>query len=323
MLESALGVLGILVSILFFFVGYRQTVGAKKERIAACNSDVERILVRRIVLEGYQPGRSDLTRLIDGKARDFRVRSGDLLSEGQIMNTVYTRVVESDLIPADKRVEILGRIMRSVLDAEASPVEEERVGEGDVTSKATVALAVLGGVASVVGGLVTTLPEIANLDTDYPTLFRTAALTAGVSIGLIATWIVWYRFRASQEALSSKAGEREYYLRFEHDVLNVLRRLRVSVRPTKAAEGGDFIVQAGGKKIVVEVKAWARPVPQRVLAEVAERTRRAAQQSGSTEAVLVVPSTDGWEVSPEALHEVKLFGLDEFREYIRGQATAA
>ncbi len=45
-------VLGIVVSVGLFLIGYRQTVGARKERVTNANQEVEKILVRRIVLEG-------------------------------------------------------------------------------------------------------------------------------------------------------------------------------------------------------------------------------------------------------------------------------
>jgi len=79
-----LGIGGIVVSIVLFLIGYRQTVGAKKERIKLANEDIEKILVRRIVQESITPSVVDLSRLLEGKARDFRVRVGDLLSESQI-----------------------------------------------------------------------------------------------------------------------------------------------------------------------------------------------------------------------------------------------
>ena len=37
----ALGSLGIIVSIILFLIGYRQTVGAKKERISSANTEIE------------------------------------------------------------------------------------------------------------------------------------------------------------------------------------------------------------------------------------------------------------------------------------------
>jgi len=68
--DSLLGILGIAVSVVLFLIGYRQTVGAKKERVAAADSEIEKILVRRIVLEGYVLKTADIERLAEGKARD-------------------------------------------------------------------------------------------------------------------------------------------------------------------------------------------------------------------------------------------------------------
>ena len=48
MSDYFLGVLGIVISVGLFFLGYRQTVGAKKERIINANGEVEKILVRRV-----------------------------------------------------------------------------------------------------------------------------------------------------------------------------------------------------------------------------------------------------------------------------------
>ena len=90
-----LSILGIAVSIMLFLIGYRQTIGAKKERIKSANSEVEKIMVRRIVLESYTAKPIDIARLIEGKARDFRVKVGDLLSDSQIMNCIYTRILET------------------------------------------------------------------------------------------------------------------------------------------------------------------------------------------------------------------------------------
>src|SRR5262252_670789 len=144
MLDSFLGAAGILVSILLFLIGYRQTVGAKKERIRSANADVEKILVRRVVLEGYTPSRSDVARLLQGKARDFRVSDDELLSEAQMLNTIYTRIVESDLIPTDQREQILKRIAPGLAESEATPVDEDAARASSVARMLRTSTALLG-----------------------------------------------------------------------------------------------------------------------------------------------------------------------------------
>ncbi len=51
MMGDALSVFGIAISIALFIVGYRKTVGARNERVLAANRDLERVVLRRMVLE--------------------------------------------------------------------------------------------------------------------------------------------------------------------------------------------------------------------------------------------------------------------------------
>jgi hypothetical protein len=87
--------------VLTFLVGYRQTVGARRERVGSANLDLSRILLRRVVLEGFCPTSDDIERLRDGKSREFRVAAPDLLSSAELMNTVYTHVFENDCQPSE------------------------------------------------------------------------------------------------------------------------------------------------------------------------------------------------------------------------------
>src|SRR5947208_416744 len=90
----ALGLLGIIVSLVLFLVGYRQTIGARKERISSANVAVERILIRRIVHEEYNPTLAEVTRLLEGKAQDLRVRAESLFDETQVLTAAFTRIME-------------------------------------------------------------------------------------------------------------------------------------------------------------------------------------------------------------------------------------
>src|ERR1043165_6787136 len=116
--KTGLGLAGIGLAVFLFLIGYRQTVGARKERVRASNVDVQKILLRRVVLERYAPNVADIARIIEGKAREFRVRPDDLLSEEQILNGLYTSVVESDLIPPEQRREAIDRISQAFAEAE-------------------------------------------------------------------------------------------------------------------------------------------------------------------------------------------------------------
>jgi HJR/Mrr/RecB family endonuclease len=329
MLDTFLAVLGILVSFILFFIGYRQTVGAKKERIAACNTELEKILLRRIVLEGYTPTRIDIERLVEGKARDFRVHSDDLLSVAQILNSVYTRIVESDLIPAEQRHSITERITPTLAESEAKPVEdvERTLAERHrFLSATTAAVGVMAVLASTVGALITALPDLANLDTTQPTLFKTFLATAAASLAVITLFVVSYRIRASQEDVATKGTEVEQYVRFESLVASALRKLGFAIRPTPPSYLGDFLVERDGKKYVVEVKSWPRRVPTRVLAELAERLKRTAGEVGADEVLIVTQSPLLEAVGTLQIPGVQFLTVKELGTYLkqrRGGPNAA
>lgn len=91
--------IGIAVSILLFWLSYRQTIGAKKERTKNANKSLHRAVMRRMVLEDYTPKYKNISRVLEGKAREFNTSANDMLSEEQVLNSIYTEVFDSDLIP--------------------------------------------------------------------------------------------------------------------------------------------------------------------------------------------------------------------------------
>jgi len=129
MIDYWLPLLGIFVSIILSMWGYRQIVGARRERIRAANSELEKVLIRRIVLESYQPIVDDLSRLIGGKAREHRIKRGDLLSETQLLETVFTKITESDFMTQDRRNEVLERLSSVFNKVEKVTEEETRIME--------------------------------------------------------------------------------------------------------------------------------------------------------------------------------------------------
>ena len=319
-MDYLLAGLGIFVSVTLFVLGYRQTIGAKKERVIAANAALERVLVRRVVLEKYAPKEFEIGRLIEGKARDHRVRATDLHSETQILNTVYTRIMESDLIPAQQREEILSRVEPALAESESAPVQEEALAEVSssarrlrATTAATMLMALL---ASTIGGFVTIIPEIRELEPKIREFFPTIMATASVSLAIISLFFVITRLRASTEETTNKAAELTKYIQFESEVRKTIQGSASIVAEPPGFDGGiDFLVTAGDKIIAVETKMWSRRVPSSILKKSIERVRDAAAQLKANEAVIVtaasIPSIDLQEESG-----VKVMTLKEFRNYI-------
>ena len=124
MVNYWLPLLGIFISIVLSLWGYRQIVSARRERIRAANSELEKVVIRRIVLESYQPTVDDLLRLIGGKAREHRIKRGDLLSETQLLEMVFAKITESDFMTQDRRNEVLERLSPVFAKIEKATEEE-------------------------------------------------------------------------------------------------------------------------------------------------------------------------------------------------------
>ena len=321
MSEYVLGILGIAVSVGLFLLGYRQTIGAKKERVRAGNSEIEKILVRRIVLEGYTPSASDIGRIIDGKARDFRVHPPDLLSESQLLNNIFTRVIETDFIPRDQREEVLDRLFRVMAQAEDQPISD-RAGE-DFESPArssriaTIAMALMGTVASIIGGTFAALPEIREVDSKTTELVGLAVGTAVVSLTIIVFMISLYRIRERQQEEPSKAVAISEYMDFENNVVKALTQAGVEVQFAGPHDQGfDLIVEHKGRRILVELRGWKRSVSPRMVGMVLNRLAEALPYAEGSEGVLVtrgyVPDRGTFPI-PE---RVQIMNLREFRKYL-------
>ncbi|MEN6476326.1 MAG: hypothetical protein ABFD81_20095, partial [Syntrophaceae bacterium] len=267
--DSLLGILGIAVSVVLFLIGYRQTVGAKKERVAAADAEIEKILVRRIVLEGYAPKTADIERLAEGKARDFRVARSDLLAAEELLNVIFTRIIESDLIPHDRRDELVKRIMPAIVEVEGEPVKERAILEIQsqtkhfITSGGTAVA--LGLVASMLGAVVSILPNVQIIDSPPKELIATVVATLVASLAIIMSLIFFKRVKESQEGVS-QSSSLERYATFERDVARSIEKLAGVVRAAPSDGGFDFMVEKAGKRILIEVKSWVRPVPRAVIA---------------------------------------------------------
>ncbi len=121
---TTLIILLVVAAVFLFILFFRQTVGSRIVRIRMANEDLENILLKRVVLEGYQPDAEGLSRLINGKAREFDIKKSELLTESQLLDIMYTKIIESDLITPDLRGDLLKRLSPMLKIIEADQVKE-------------------------------------------------------------------------------------------------------------------------------------------------------------------------------------------------------
>jgi len=314
-----LTLLGILVAIVFSILGYRQTVGARRERIRAANSELEKILIRRVVLESYQPTVDDLSRLINGKARDYRIRRGDLLSETQLLENIFTRITESDFMTQDRRKEVLERlspvfakaekISEEVLQFEVMPVEEEKRAYTRQTSSLTI-----GFTASFIGTVVIIIISLLSEGTVH---IRTIIVVFAGSMALITGIFAFYRLRESAEEPSARSAI-ESARDFEQEVHLALLKLNIPLEvPSRSFDSGfDFMTTLGEKKMLIEVKAFSRQPSVAVLKNTIDRLNNAIKRHNAHEGIILVKSS--FKLPDYILRDtnIRVLTLRELRNYM-------
>lgn len=257
--------LGILVSLVLFVIGYHQTIGAKKERARNANLSIHRAILRRMVLEEYAPLYSDITRLIDGKAREFQVSINDLRSEEQVLTSLFTEVFDSDLISPAQRVEIEKRL-NACLDkaekesakpsyAEYQQIKLERKTMIDNLAAMVLSASLLGAMASVLFKFIGTK----TLEVEW--VF--SAIGVLVTSIAVLTVLSVYRKTKETETSSSRRVELLHGSVFESDIAKTLSRAGYSfiIEPQLGNLSPDFLVEINGKRVAIEAKAWDGPVP--------------------------------------------------------------
>ncbi len=325
--DYAIGVVGIAVSVVLFVVTYRQTVGARKERVRSANAEMEKILLRRIILEGYTPEVCDVSRLLEGKARDFRVKPGALHSEAQVLNSAFTRIVENDFVTREQRAEILGRITPVLAKAEADPVDEEAVrdlGPRHARERRSLLVLLTAAFTSATGGIVAVLSAkgfgfIETAAAKPSELIGMVGVIAAASLVVLMSLITFYRLRESQEETNrdSKSSAAERYMRFEREVARILKRAGFEpFHPKSPASGFDFAVKKGKKTYLIEVKAWERPMPLRILNHTIERLAESVRLEEADGGIVVTTRSRGRVVPTSADTRIEVLTLRELRNFL-------
>jgi hypothetical protein len=316
--------LGILVSLVLFVIGYRQTIGAKKERAKNANNSIIRTMMRRMVLEDYAPVYKDISRIIEGKAREFQVSSNDLLSEDQILNSLYTEVFDSDLISPSQRVEIEKRLNAVFDKIEKEPVkptlsEFQQIKQEKASKKESVTAMVLS--TSMLGALTSALYSFYETKTFEPDFLLSAF---GVLIGSIAVLTVLTTYRRSKEidVLPSRSSASLISSEFEADIARVLIKggFKFSIEPSVNGLRPDFLVNVNGRQVAIEAKSWHGPVPLHILRKTIEYLQKLVSMDGVDEAILVTKKRDGIPVGVFDNEKISVLTINELASKLKNAA---
>ncbi|MEG8030367.1 hypothetical protein QP179_01540 [Sphingomonas aurantiaca] len=286
-----LGALGVVLTIIFFVIGYRQTIGARRERSRAANQNLVDTLFRRLALEeSFTLNRLDVAKVSSGWAIAARVRSTDIHSLQELEDLLSARALESDYIAESQRKAISHRIS-SMFEEQRTPVYVENSSDRSLV-RPEVFLAVGSGLASLVAAVsATTFFQDTQTETAR-NIFESAILPVFGLIVLTAGALLFYtRVRdlsrgTTHEPLSAQARE----INLERAFFQAARRQVKSFR-SSADPAYDFVFESEGKVIGVELKSDVNKITRSLLSRTVARMK-AAVQSGKISRVIVVSASE-------------------------------
>ena len=194
MRDFALGVTGIVVSVLTFILGYRQTIGARQERLRSLDRTVTNTLLKRLILADKELTWTDVEREVAGKAVEARIAATALRQPESIVDYLYSAVLESDLISSADRERALGTL--NDLKANALPLSVKRqldlAAAARIRSRqATTAVAALSTAAGLAGLAVAALGPNSTRSTSMQ--WMTPLTFATVIVVLLIAGLAWAR----------------------------------------------------------------------------------------------------------------------------------
>lgn len=317
-------IMGIIVSIILFWIGYRQTIGAKKERIKAANDKLIDTILRRVVLEDYHPKIDDINRIIEGKSRDFKVREKDLLSSVQILNTIYTRIFENDLIPQelrDKNIEKLGGLFSEEKKIDKTQdidliLNKSKSRDKDIKYFNLFAI-LLGLTSSIIGVLVASSKSIFEQQLSFDN--NSLLFSIFGSLIAVTTVYVFIRFKDRQESSDSKnISPIIEFVNFEKEVMELLKKLNASIQlpPDNKDAGFDLGILKDNKKIAIEIKAWRMRPPISIINHTIQRLQNAMNKSGYSKGIIITKEKINIPDKLVTNENIKIITLNELKRYL-------
>ena len=284
--------LGIIVSLILFLIGYKQTIGAKRERIKSANKKIIDIILKRIILEEYTPLTSDVERLTEGVARDYKINKTELMSLDIINSMLFTRIFENDLISKEQRMRDIERLSavfitkdnnKRLLDQQFNYVSNEK------KQKLLTITSLLLGITSVLIG--TMVPFFDSVLTSIPNDINMILITAGASFATIYIAYLFIKIKNNQE--DDKSVSNSDYIKdavkFEEKVIAELNKYNASFSLLdRKDQCWDFTININDEPVAVEIKFWRNRPPLSYVKRIVEKINSAMEKTNINRGYILV-----------------------------------
>lgn len=283
------GVIGVILTIVFFVLGYRQTIGAKKERASAANKNITETLLRRFTLEeGFSIRPDGLEKIIIAKAIEYRVHPSDLHSLQNIENIIYGKIIDSDHIDQDKRKAILEKIEHSFkqtkeTDKISGATENPGFLSGSLAGLGFASAALAGGFSGAISFLLKdrAIEKLSIVDAANPII---AALAL-----IVATTVALVTFARLREREKPTTPQPTSFIRegmlFERRFAEMISAKGFSAN--QCDKNCDFIVATKHGKLAIELKLNIGQIPSSRISHIINRLEQACTETNCVKGLLV------------------------------------
>lgn len=318
--------IAIAFSVVFFVLSYRKTVGARKERARAANSELTRLLIGRIVQDSYDPEPEDLRAIIQGKALENSVKTKRLHTPLQLLCRVYAEISDTNLLKSEQREEVLSDLADRITEIQADEAAGSYFHGEAVASRVsrvldkitgptrvTVLLALL---SSTIGGLSIIFLGETGQSEAFP-INEVGMAVAGSLLGVFTVSLILRLREAEEETKPDRTpmSPRTLQRTMESRTEDMLEQAGARWRRGGSGEGFDYLAKKDGKNYAIEVKAWpTRPTKSHLRATVNRLTDIA--ESRSAEPVLVVAPVPAAEDVKDKVTEVTVVTVAGLRDEV-------
>ena len=106
-----IGILGIILTIITFYVTYKQTIGATIERKAAARRDIVSAISRLIAHNQLDLNLDIIQGLIRSKAREFNLNFESMPNPIAIFEDAMTKFIENEFMSQETKKELINRVL--------------------------------------------------------------------------------------------------------------------------------------------------------------------------------------------------------------------
>jgi len=291
--------ISIFVAVALFIISYRQTIGAKKERVNSTYNEIVKILVRNLVNIDYVPTIPEINRLLRAKSIENKISITDLPDEMTFIYAIYARVSEDEILSSDKKKELINKIndcLEKIEEKAPSIIEEEKepidIKPTEVEAKKDISL--LFFFALIAGIFINFITEFLFTKTiSIDILISILGVIAGITaiLGAIVNFI---KFKEKQEEpKASRKSVIEEGRTFEDEIFKIIKDIgeikrEVRLRKDDIIRMFDFSFKREDKTFLIEVKMFRFYVPLQIIHSLNNRAKFAKERDKNSVLILVV-----------------------------------